>query len=392
MSAPAARVIIAHACGRLSSSCRVPHSSPRACACTGVARDVPRPHHAPAGRGGAGQGERVAHALWCVAPRDTRTRARTHAHTPRAAAARIGYHAAVGVLKGGMPAWRAAGLPVTATAPVDPVAAIPEARARGYTLLDVRTVDEFSCADNGHVRDAVNVPAASLPFVLEELDKTLRYVVYCGCVRVSRRARVRLCVFVLACARLYECVRTVCLRVRVCVCACMRSSDGCPSREYRTNTQERLPQHDRDELHAAARLRRAGDGRLRDAQVLVRARSQCSAMRGRAHGELSYDAFSGLPSLRSAPGGRPPRCWLGPRPRSSPSEVAILSRGVYSWCNSRKRARTRTARSTRALEHRPNRSFQTMQRCTWSGVFDVRACPRRGRATPRRGWCPRAVW
>lgn len=116
----------------------------------------------------------------------------------------------MGVLKGGMPAWRAAGLPVTATAPVDPVAAIPEARARGYTLLDVRTVDEFSCADNGHVRDAVNVPAASLPFVLEELDKTLRYVVYCGCVRVSRRARVRLCVFVLACARLYECVRTVC--------------------------------------------------------------------------------------------------------------------------------------------------------------------------------------
>ena len=58
----------------------------------------------------------------------------------------------MGVLKGGMTAWLAAGLPVSTAHAVEPSVAIPEARARGYTLLDVRTPDEFACTDVGHVR------------------------------------------------------------------------------------------------------------------------------------------------------------------------------------------------------------------------------------------------
>ena len=108
---------------------------------------------------------------------------RARAERARRAAARIGYDGAVGVLKGGMDAWRAAGGALIVSRIVEPAVAIPNARARGYTILDVRTTDEFECADLGHVKDAVNVPAASLPGFIDELDKTVHYVVYCRCVR-----------------------------------------------------------------------------------------------------------------------------------------------------------------------------------------------------------------
>jgi hypothetical protein len=42
------------------------------------------------------------------------------------------------------------------------------------------------------VRDAVNIPASSLPFMIEELDKSIRYVVYCRFVRPLLRVCARL--------------------------------------------------------------------------------------------------------------------------------------------------------------------------------------------------------
>jgi glyoxylase-like metal-dependent hydrolase (beta-lactamase superfamily II)/rhodanese-related sulfurtransferase len=72
-------------------------------------------------------------------------------------ALKVGYDTVVGELDGGLPAWRAAGLPVAATALVTPADA---ARCRETaTVLDVRQASEFTV---GHLPGAVHVELGRL--------------------------------------------------------------------------------------------------------------------------------------------------------------------------------------------------------------------------------------
>ncbi|MFC1802494.1 rhodanese-like domain-containing protein [Thermoproteota archaeon] len=52
-------------------------------------------------------------------------------------------------------------------------------------ILDVRTVSEF---DDGHIKEAINIPVQELPDRLDELDKNDELLVYCKTGRRSSTA------------------------------------------------------------------------------------------------------------------------------------------------------------------------------------------------------------
>jgi hydroxyacylglutathione hydrolase len=87
--------------------------------------------------------------------------------------ARVGYENVVGILEGGVEAWKAAGLPV-ASIGLEPVT---QAIRDGRTVLDVRRAGEWN---SFHVKDAVHAPLSSLPQQLETLDRNAEYVVVCA--------------------------------------------------------------------------------------------------------------------------------------------------------------------------------------------------------------------
>jgi glyoxylase-like metal-dependent hydrolase (beta-lactamase superfamily II)/rhodanese-related sulfurtransferase len=87
--------------------------------------------------------------------------------------ARVGYENVVGVLEGGLEAWRAAGLPVDAT----PQAAASSLVSPGRRILDVRRAREF---EEGHLPGAVHIPLAELPARAGELDRDAEWAIICA--------------------------------------------------------------------------------------------------------------------------------------------------------------------------------------------------------------------
>ena len=87
--------------------------------------------------------------------------------------ARVGYENVVGVLEGGMEAWRADGHPVRS------IAQIPVQSLAGGTrrVLDVRRPREW---DDFHLAGAKNIPLAQLPERVGELDRESEWVMVCA--------------------------------------------------------------------------------------------------------------------------------------------------------------------------------------------------------------------
>ena len=88
----------------------------------------------------------------------------------------VGYERFVGVLDGGLRAWRDAGFPVTGYEEVEPSAVVP-LRDEGAVVLDVREPTEF---EEGHVEGALHVPLGALPRRLDALPRDHRILVYCS--------------------------------------------------------------------------------------------------------------------------------------------------------------------------------------------------------------------
>lgn len=88
----------------------------------------------------------------------------------------VGYERFAGVLEGGLPAWRAAGLPVASTRLADATAA-RAALAHGASVVDVREPDEYAA---GHLPDAVHVPLGEMAARVDELPRDRPIVAYCA--------------------------------------------------------------------------------------------------------------------------------------------------------------------------------------------------------------------
>jgi hydroxyacylglutathione hydrolase len=86
--------------------------------------------------------------------------------------ARVGYENVVGVVDGGVDAWRAAGLPVASTLQV-----AAEALEAGRRVLDVRRRREW---EDGHLAGATHIPLAELPQRAGELDRAAEWGVICA--------------------------------------------------------------------------------------------------------------------------------------------------------------------------------------------------------------------
>ncbi|HEU5322805.1 MAG TPA: rhodanese-like domain-containing protein [Methylomirabilota bacterium] len=87
--------------------------------------------------------------------------------------ARVGYENVVGVLEGGVEAWRAAGLPIGSTAQVQAASLA----GSGRRVLDVRRAREW---EDGHLPGATHIPLAELPKRAGELDQQADWAVICA--------------------------------------------------------------------------------------------------------------------------------------------------------------------------------------------------------------------
>ncbi len=89
--------------------------------------------------------------------------------------ARVGYDKVSGYLKGGVKAWKDAD---NKTQSIESVTATDFVKhiGDGSKLIDVRNEGEVT---NGTIKDAINIPLATLPKRLGELDKNADYYVYC---------------------------------------------------------------------------------------------------------------------------------------------------------------------------------------------------------------------
>ncbi|HKQ57813.1 MAG TPA: rhodanese-like domain-containing protein [Candidatus Eisenbacteria bacterium] len=87
--------------------------------------------------------------------------------------ARVGYEYVVGVIDGGIDAWRAAGLPVTSLAEM-PAAAVAKGARR---VLDVRRSGEWT---EGHIAGATHIPLSELAGRAGELDRGAEWAVVCA--------------------------------------------------------------------------------------------------------------------------------------------------------------------------------------------------------------------
>ncbi len=89
--------------------------------------------------------------------------------------ARVGYERVIGIVDGGVEAWRAAGLPVQTLTKV-PIASLAE-RADGARVLDVRRENEWR---SGHLPGATHVPLHQLSQRLAELPRDAAWTVVCA--------------------------------------------------------------------------------------------------------------------------------------------------------------------------------------------------------------------
>ncbi len=92
--------------------------------------------------------------------------------------ARVGIENVAGFLKGGMPAWAAAGQPAAQIVqiPVDELKRELEADASSIQVVDVRNKSEWG---GGHIATALHKPLAQLESLLGDLDHTRPIVVHC---------------------------------------------------------------------------------------------------------------------------------------------------------------------------------------------------------------------
>ena len=88
----------------------------------------------------------------------------------------VGHERFVGVLRGGMGAWNAAGLQVATAGLVDAEGA-REILLAGAIALDVREPDEFA---SGHIEGAISIPLGSLAAKLGTLSRDSPIVTNCG--------------------------------------------------------------------------------------------------------------------------------------------------------------------------------------------------------------------
>jgi rhodanese-related sulfurtransferase len=92
---------------------------------------------------------------------------------------RIAYTNVKGVLKGGIEAYREAGLPLESFNRIDlraPETSLDSLLSSGHRLLDVRTEGEFQ---SNTATSAANTPLATLPTQLDKLDRSSEYVAFC---------------------------------------------------------------------------------------------------------------------------------------------------------------------------------------------------------------------
>ena len=76
---------------------------------------------------------------------------------------RIGYNNAIAVLRGGMEAWKAAGLPIANFKRYGTTPDVFEhLKEQDYTIVDIRTEGEFQCPAKGHVKNSICVPLNKL--------------------------------------------------------------------------------------------------------------------------------------------------------------------------------------------------------------------------------------
>ena len=87
--------------------------------------------------------------------------------------ARVGYENVVGLLDGGIEAWRTAGLPISQVRQ-EPAASVASGARR---VLDVRRSAEWGVF---HLENATHVPLSQLPQRLAELDRAAEWVVLCA--------------------------------------------------------------------------------------------------------------------------------------------------------------------------------------------------------------------
>jgi rhodanese-related sulfurtransferase len=86
---------------------------------------------------------------------------------------RVGYENVVGVLQGGLEAWKLADLPVRSTRQIP----VQQALAPGSRVLDVRRPGEW---DSSHYEGAVHVPLHQLAARAGDLDRNAEWTVVCA--------------------------------------------------------------------------------------------------------------------------------------------------------------------------------------------------------------------
>ncbi len=90
---------------------------------------------------------------------------------------RVGYDKVKGFLKGGVNAWKEAGLPVSSIHSITAEEFAKQIEKGNAQPLDVRNDGEVA---NGMVKDAITIPLGKLAEKLNTLDKNAHYYVYCA--------------------------------------------------------------------------------------------------------------------------------------------------------------------------------------------------------------------
>ncbi len=91
--------------------------------------------------------------------------------------ARVGYENVAGYLEGGIKAWQEAGKRVQAISSIEPGDLVDIQKHQQGQILDVRKETEY---EDGHVKNAINIPLSELQASLDLLDKQTPYFVHCA--------------------------------------------------------------------------------------------------------------------------------------------------------------------------------------------------------------------
>jgi len=90
---------------------------------------------------------------------------------------RIGYDNSLGYLKGGIAAWKEAGLETTSIISLQPSEIVELVNAEKSNLVDIRKPSEFL---SEHVEEAVNAPLDVINDQMDDLSKDITYHIHCA--------------------------------------------------------------------------------------------------------------------------------------------------------------------------------------------------------------------